>query len=120
MVVEDILDLDSVCFVGENEWDRQFRESSTAKKGQINEEREAARIEEQLDRWREMLPVHLTPSELLSPLPHVFIGLAVSVPVIDSFCSAEVRLVARYSNYHASFSFRRSHAVGLINASAAV
>jgi hypothetical protein len=81
MVVEDILDLDQVCFTGDNEWDHQFRESSIAKRGQHDEENEAARIEEQLDRWREMLPVHLTPNDHLSPLPHVFIGLAVSIIV---------------------------------------
>jgi hypothetical protein len=81
MVVEDILDLDQVCFTGDNEWDHQFRESSIAKRGQHDEEIEAARIEEQLDRWREMLPVHLTPNDHLSPLPHVFIGLAVSIIV---------------------------------------
>jgi hypothetical protein len=77
MVVEDILDLDSVVLTGDSEWDQQFRESSIAKRGQHDEEREAARIEEQLDRWREMLPIHLTPNDHLSPLPHVIIGLAV-------------------------------------------
>jgi len=83
MVVEDILDLDQACLQGGGEWDHQFRESSMARRGQHNEEREAARIEEQLDRWREMLPVHLTPHDHLSPLPHVFIGLAVSLMIFD-------------------------------------
>lgn len=78
MVVEDILDLDSASLPGNDEWDRQFRQSSIAKKGDHGEEREAARIGEQLDLWRQMLPVHLTPNDRTSPLPHHVIGLAVS------------------------------------------
>jgi hypothetical protein len=77
MVVEDILDLDSASLPGDSEWDRQFRESSTTKRGTHGEEHEAQRIGEQLDRWREMLPGHLTPNDRLSPLPHHVIGLAV-------------------------------------------
>jgi hypothetical protein len=79
MVVEDILDLDSASPPGDSDWDRQFRQSSHVKRGPQDEEREAARIGEQLDLWRDMLPVHLTPDDHLSPLPHVFIGLAVSL-----------------------------------------
>lgn len=79
MVVEDILDLDSVGLSGGSEWDRQFRDSSTARRGHHDEEHEAARIEEQLNRWKNMLPLHLTQHEGSSPLPHVFIGLAVGL-----------------------------------------
>jgi len=77
MVVEDILDLDSVSVTGQCDWDRQFRDSGLARRGNHDEAHEALRIEEQLNRWKEMLPVHLTPDDPLSPLPHVSIGLAV-------------------------------------------
>lgn len=79
MVVEDILDLDSASLPCNDEWDRQFRESSFVKRGNHGEEREAARIGEQLDLWRQALPIHLTPNERFSPLPHHVIGLAVSL-----------------------------------------
>lgn len=92
MVVEDILDLDLVYLTGNDEWDRQFRQSGVAKRGQHDEEREAARIGEQLDRWREMLPVHLTPNDSLSPLPHVFIGLAVRCAALNPHASNADRL----------------------------
>jgi hypothetical protein len=78
MVVEDILDLDWATPPGSNDFDIQFRKSSTARRGDHGEEQEATRIGEQLDLWRQMLPVHLTPNNQLSPLPHVSIGLAVS------------------------------------------
>lgn len=89
MVVEDILDLDSASLPGSSEWDRQFRESSMAKRGDHGEETEAARIEEQLNRWREMLPAHLAPNDRLSPLPHHVIGLAVSLLISQGALNAE-------------------------------
>ena len=117
MVVEDILDLDQVCFTGDNEWDHQFRASSIAKRGQHDEEREAARIEEQLDRWREMLPVHLTPNNHLSPLPHVIIGLAVSLSFLLVMPRADLlSLVARYRDDHASLSICGPHTLHLVTA----
>lgn len=78
MVVEDILDLDSAPPLGQDEWDRQFRESNEAKRGLLGEEQEAERISEQLRLWRQMLPSHLTIVGNESPLPHHVIGLAVS------------------------------------------
>jgi hypothetical protein len=78
MVVEDILDLDPASQPGNDEWDRQFRQSKSGKQGNDSDEQEAARIGEQLGLWRQMLPVYLTPNDRLSPLPHHVIGLAVS------------------------------------------
>lgn len=77
MVVEDILDLDSAASPVSDEWDRQFRESTRAKRGANSEEQEAERIGEQLTLWRQMLPAHLNVGERVSPLPHHVIGLAV-------------------------------------------
>lgn len=81
MVVEQILDLDSADPPGQEEWDRQFRESCNVRNGNgLGEEQEAERIADQLSMWRRLLPEHLTINEHTSPLPHHVISLAVSHP----------------------------------------
>ena len=76
-VVEEVLDLEFVETTGENEWDRQFRESGEARRGLLSEAQEAERISEQLRLWREMLPRNLQIDDTLSPMPHHAISLAV-------------------------------------------
>lgn len=111
MAVEDILDLDSAGLPGNHDWDRQFRESSEARRGGQGEQQEAERIGQQLTLWRQMLPAHLTPNEHSSPLPHHVIGLAVSPrrhSLLRELDTNTVSAVARYRYHHALLALCRS------------
>ncbi|WVQ99788.1 hypothetical protein IAU59_006930 [Kwoniella sp. CBS 9459] len=70
MIVEDILDLDTLYPPPQNAWDRNFLGKPLGL--------DAGMVSAQLDRWHEALPsdLNVDPESTRSPLPHHAIGIA--------------------------------------------
>jgi hypothetical protein len=77
MIVEDILDLDSIGPPSSDPFDQQFKQRPRNHRDRI---KDAEEIADQLRLWRSSLPKHLEvhPSGSASPMPHHVIGMAVS------------------------------------------